>query len=56
MNKLVGDSKAIIDSKWKKIMEELIAIKDATCIDIKNDITIWEVISDIKDFPSKDND
>ena len=56
MNKSVGDSKAITYAKWNKRIEELIAIKDATWLDIKNDIAIWEVIAYIKDFPSEDND
>ena len=54
MNKSVGDSKAITDAKWNKSLEELTTIKDATWLDIENDITIWEVISDIKAFPSED--
>ena len=30
MNKLVGDSKAITDSKWNKSTKDLTAVKDAT--------------------------
>ena len=56
MNKLVGDSRAITDAKWNKCIKELTAIKDATWLNIENDITIWEVISDIKAFPSEDSD
>ena len=56
MNKSVGDSKAITDAKWNKCIKELTTIKDATWLDIENDIAIWEVIADIKDFPSEDSD
>ena len=56
MNKSVGDSQAITYAKWKKIVEELTTIKDATWLDIKNNITIWDVIADIKSFPFEDND
>ena len=56
MNKSVGDSKAIIDAKWKKCIEEVNIIKDATWPYVDTDIAIWEVIADIKAFPAEDSD
>ena len=56
MNKSVGDSKAITDAKWNKCLEELNTIKDATWPDIDIDISIWEVIADIKAFPADESE
>ena len=56
MNKSVGDSKAIIDAKWNKCIEELNTIKDATWPNVDTNIAIWEVIVDIKSFPTDDNE
>ena len=56
MNKLVGDSKAIIDAEWNKCIEELNTIKDATWPNVDIDITIWEVIANIKAFPTDDSE
>ena len=56
MNKLVGDSMNITNAKWNKNLEELTTIKDATWLDIENDIAIWEVVADIKAFPFEDSD
>ena len=56
MKKSVGYSKAIIDAKWKKCIEELNTIKDDTWLDVDNDIPIWEVILDIKAFPIDDSE
>ena len=56
MNKSVGNSKVITDAKWNKGMEELTIVKDASQLDIENDIAIWEVAADIKAFPFEDSD
>ena len=56
INKLVGDNTTITDAKWKRRIGELTTIKDATWPNIENDITIWEVVIEIKAFPSKDSD
>ena len=56
MNRLVWDSKAIIDAKWNKCLEELNTIKDATRLDVDTNIAIWEVITDIKAFPIDDSE
>ena len=50
MNKSVGDSKRITNAKWNKCLEELNTIKDATWPNVDTDISIWEVIVDIKSF------
>ena len=55
MNKLVGDSRAITYAKWNKCINELTTIKDATWLDIENDIAIWEVVVDIKAFLVEDS-
>ena len=56
VNKSIGDGKVITDAKWNKSVEELTTIKDATQLNIENDIAIWEVVSNIMAFPSKDSD
>ena len=56
MNKLVLESKAIIDAKWSKSLDKLTTVRDATWPDVDIDIIIWEVIVDIKAIPSADSD
>ena len=56
MNKQVGDNKTIAYAKWNKSIKELTSVKDATQLDIENDIAIWEVVVDIKAFPFEHSD
>ena len=56
MNKIVAEVRALMDTKWIKCLTELNTIREATWPDEKSDITIWEVIADIKVIPSRDRD
>lgn len=56
MCKVATKVKAIIDAKWTKCLEELDTIRDVTWPDIDADITIWELIVDIKALPIGDSD
>lgn len=56
MRKVTGELKEITNTKWNKYLEELDAVRDATWPDVDTDISIWEVIVDIKDISSVDSD
>ena len=56
MSKVSGDVKAITDSKWNKCIEELNVVRDATWPEIDSDVVIWELIADIKDLLSQEDD
>ena len=56
MSKVDDEIKATIDTKWSNCLEELDTIRDVTWHDIDIDITIWEMVTDIKAFQTGDSD
>ena len=56
MSRVLGEVKYILDYKWNKCIDELNAVRDATCLQIDIDMVIWELIADIKALPSWEDD
>ena len=53
MSKVILEVKAIIYVNWRKCLKELNAVN--TWHDVDTDISIWEVIADVKAIPSNDS-
>lgn len=56
INKIVIEVQYLIDAKRKKCLNELNMPREATFPDEELGISIWEVIVDIKEIPSRDSD
>lgn len=56
MSKVASEVKAITDAKWIKNLEELDTIRDITWTNIDIDITIQELVVEIKALPAVDSD
>ena len=56
MSKVTTEVKGITNVKCTKCRDELDVVRNATWLDVDIDITIWEVISNIKFLPSSDSD
>lgn len=56
MKRFILESKAIIEAKWAKCVDELKGIKDSMWPKIDIDIEIWEAVAGIKTLPSGDSD
>ena len=47
-------NKVVVDASWIKCLNELNMVRDDTWLELDTDITIWEVITEIKTYPNGD--